>query len=896
MSLAMFFEFIYSALNNEQLLLYIQVTALTAKTGFFFYLLVKLFQADRISKPAKLLLTAIFCLIIIDISWMLALLRNTSNWSDAFKRIVSQFILTAWIADLAYYTALVFLLKYLVSPYFKINLMYKFIFFFTLCCSTTFLYLMITSPTTAPSGLFFIAMSISSLYGKFILLTETCLALITLHKKQLPQIATIQIRTLLVLWTLPTLLMEFPAIANHLSSFGATPLPPAIAILTALIHTLGLMYSTNRILGMRFLHIEEHVQAKTNIPFVDRFQLLLGKIGHVVDSNEFLYLIQEFMEDVFAVPQRTSLLYIRPTHTTTRTHPHMDASVITGVEDFLVKVKDNAKLEEYIQKKQVLIYNEIAYDNFYNPTDVQATIVSFMETINSDIFLPLYEKNIITGYLTVERGAKRELYNHVERDELIILGRYLSSIVYLMQNKNIYAIIEHEKKIQTEVYRTKQENARYKESVHAFVGEEHRKIGILYYKDRRFTFGNQSAHEIINVNLQKDHEHPLTKAIREIVLVVEDRKGVHHVITQDAVGRSLAVTASWGLSNEGVVVAVYYPEVAGLVDYTVLNKSPNSKDWDYALQLETTYAGKLIKEVLPGNSPLLIAGRIKLLKIALGKEAVLLNAHPDDALAVAHLLHEVSGRKQFETLALGEYDQPVPLATKLFGINPLFQTESTKEGLFESLQTGTLYITSLHYMALSTQRELLDFVKYGYYRRYKSDLRINSDVRLICQVGPNVNTYLQNGALNGYLYEEISRFECSLLNITSLPENEYYQLVKGMIDVVLQTASFKEMVGMNERDVMHLVYNRQPSLQTLKKQIRNLIEYKLKHELYEEEEQWTVTDPELVYAAQLGKNALKDQKIMTLLWEKFKNQNKIAVFLGVNRSSINRRCKEFNLS
>ena len=53
--------------------------------------------------------------------------------------------------------------------------------------------------------------------------------------------------------------------------------------------------------------------------------------------------------------------------------------------------------------------------------------------------------------------------------------------------------------------------------------------------------------------------------------------------------------------------------------------------------------------------------------------------------------------------------------------------------------------------------------------------------------------------------------------------------------------------------------------------------------------------PELIQAARLGKHALRDQRIMVMLWDKFKNQNKIASFLGVNRSSVNRRCKEFNL-
>jgi transcriptional regulator with PAS, ATPase and Fis domain len=71
-----------------------------------------------------------------------------------------------------------------------------------------------------------------------------------------------------------------------------------------------------------------------------------------------------------------------------------------------------------------------------------------------------------------------------------------------------------------------------------------------------------------------------------------------------------------------------------------------------------------------------------------------------------------------------------------------------------------------------------------------------------------------------------------------------------------------------------------------------------KNHIYEETQfdpAYNITDPELVQAARLGKKALKDPKTMALLWRKFQNQNKIATFLGVNRSSVNRRCKEYKL-
>ena len=88
-------------------------------------------------------------------------------------------------------------------------------------------------------------------------------------------------------------------------------------------------------------------------------------------------------------------------------------------------------------------------------------------------------------------------------------------------------------------------------------------------------------------------------------------------------------------------------------------------------------------------------------------------------------------------------------------------------------------------------------------------------------------------------------------------------------------------------------------MQELKGRVQHLlIKKSKKNQIYQEvtfDPAYDITDPDLVEAARLGKKALQDQRVMVLLWNKFKNQNKIAFFLGVNRSSVNRRCKEYNL-
>ena len=136
-------------------------------------------------------------------------------------------------------------------------------------------------------------------------------------------------------------------------------------------------------------------------------------------------------------------------------------------------------------------------------------------------------------------------------------------------------------------------------------------------------------------------------------------------------------------------------------------------------------------------------------------------------------------------------------------------------------------------------------------------------------------------------------------SLMTLPEEELLSLAEGFTKQAIKTNAFKNLFSLTEKDKHKLLSNRPASLQEFKKKIQQLlIQKSKKSKIYQEEQfdpAYTVTDPELIAASQLGKQALKDQKIMTLLWNKFKNQNKIATFLGVNRSSINRRCKEYNL-
>ena len=136
-------------------------------------------------------------------------------------------------------------------------------------------------------------------------------------------------------------------------------------------------------------------------------------------------------------------------------------------------------------------------------------------------------------------------------------------------------------------------------------------------------------------------------------------------------------------------------------------------------------------------------------------------------------------------------------------------------------------------------------------------------------------------------------------SLVTLPEYELDTLADGFTEQAVQTQAFKNLLSLSQKEKNKLAHKRPTSLQELKTKVQQVLIQKSKqNEIYHDTQfnpAFDVTDPELIQAARLGKQALKDRKIMLMLWNKFKSQNKIAIFLGVNRSSVNRRCKEYNL-
>jgi len=185
---------------------------------------------------------------------------------------------------------------------------------------------------------------------------------------------------------------------------------------------------------------------------------------------------------------------------------------------------------------------------------------------------------------------------------------------------------------------------------------------------------------------------------------------------------------------------------------------------------------------------------------------------------------------------------------------------------------------------LETQNYLAEFIRYGFYRPFKGQQTIASNVRIICSTNINLKIAVQDGTFSKNLFNELKKTSICMPPIITLPENELAKLTQGFTKHQLTNMEQKRIVN-----------SKPTSLYEIKEQVLKLLEKK-SNNIYKNEYKYEKNkEPEIIEAARLGKQALKNPKVMAMLWNKFQNQNKIANLLGVNRSSVNRRCKEYDL-
>ncbi len=892
--------------SHHAVLLCIFVSSISLK----FYILTKLalrqLRDSRLKLPFIFLIGLLISTAIQEFEWVLLQLKNLFSLEDKHTFFIFWNRLSWSFASIQYLCLSLFI-ESMTQKNFKVQIRQKFFIVISLGLSFIFIFFSISTfilyGSTQKSSFEVWLAKISSFYSGIIMPVVAFFIIIKSAKEShIPRLLKKQIKLLLGLVIFPFWISDLIQITPFIFSFNLSWLNTSytFASFSTILMTVAIYYCSRRILGLRFLNLNSQVQATVDINFMQNFKSILEQFSHVTSMQELTHITQGFFKEAFGVPHNRVQLYIRSTVQQQR-GPSNEGSVPALVEGFLIT--HTKTVCEFIREHHILVYDEIAFTDFYESTPESSSSLAFLDAIQADIFLPIYEKQVMIGYITVDRYARLEaFYTNTEYDEMLIFVRYLGNIINLMQNKNLDVLIKQEKDLQEELYAKLQEINQYKESIRSFLrNQKHKHIGIIFYKNRRFVFGNQAAKELIQTNPNIHEGHPTSKALRHITHHVEQYKTAQSTYIKDQNGSKIILSAVPSLEHNTIIISVYYPEVTDIIKKQIdMLKDPS--EWDYLLYLETTKPGKLINQLIPGSGETLLNFKIALLKTALSKKATLLNTPSQDVMQVVELLHHISLRETLHVIELSEPVKNFEVAISLFGINSLFaQDKKQTVPLLEKLDSiGTIFIKNIHFLDRETQEYLAEFIRYGYFRIFKSEHKIASNVRIICSTNQNLSLLVQEDRFSQALFNELKYTILEMPSLITLPEEELNTLADGFSEQAIANQTYKNLISLSEKDKYKLAHHRPASLLEMKQKIQNILVQKSKsHDLYEETQfdpAYNVSDPELIQAARLGKKALKDAKIMASLWNKFKNQNQIATFLGVNRSSVNRRCKKYNLT
>lgn len=894
----------------------------TISLGIKIIVLVMLFRYITNSKKFRtlwlFLVLSLVASTVEDIAWIIKILKDSIPEFDQYLWIA--FIRVSWVFALINYQSLALFVENLTKKDIEMPWRTKLSITVTGIICVILIYLTVFEfyAINPRPALEHYVLSRIPMY-LFVLITSTMFfAIKSIQTAKTPAILKQQIRVLILGLIAPRLISDCIQIGLEifkLDIFIEPHVSNNLAVgLSSLLITGAAFYCTNKILKLRFLNIKNHVQSlsATKFNFINDFRGTLEQLSHSSTARELTITIKDFFHKAFQIPSGRTALYfrtldqnnpqLRPERAgfkplTKTVYAEPDELRTSLVENFF---SNDSEVQKYLLEKRILIYDEIEFSNFYDDNQVRKKILSFLEQINAEIFIPIYQEGSVGAYIVIERDPKRkELYSDLDRDEMIVFASYLENTINLLQKQNVDTLILREKELREELFLKQQEVQQYKESLRSFLKQPHKKIGILFYKNRSFVFANQEAKELLKINPNVQENSPLAQQLRRLARQVLEYKAAQNGLAYDSTGQQLVIIAVPNLEQNNVILTVTYPELADIVKQQI-DKLYDPSRWDYLLYLETTESGRLINQLIPGSGEQLLNFKLSLLQLALSKKALLLSVPEADVLNTVEIIHHISLRQKLHVLDIQTRSTNFDLAVKLFGINSIFGKRPETPPLLQSLHNGTLLIKNIDFLDLETQNYLAEFVRYGFYHVFKSDQKESSDVRIIGTTNQDLRELVREGRFSTELYQELKEATLSMPSLLTLPESELNELIDTLSAQFLGQRELDSLVSLSDKQRKKLLSKEIVSIAEFKNRVQRLLTEKAQEQALVPALQVDTivrtADPELIEIAKLGKHALKDPKIMQQLWQKFQNQNKIAAFLGVNRSSVHRRCKDYNLA
>lgn len=913
---------IYKCINPSSFLFLTIFTSFLIKIYFLTILTSHGLRSKAIYYPLLFLIGTLFGSLFGDIAWILKLSQKfiIFHYGQPLFSLatITFFMRIAWAFWIIQYQSLSLFIQSLAQKKFTIHITQKILVTIHSIFAFYFFYLSFfgTSTLTKTEHSLSKKMLLPPLemkamyYLPFYLICALIIPCILLclwhmHTKQIPKILKTQIKIFILFFVCPYLIVElsqslFIIFEGVKSYFYHT------AAFSTLLLTYGTYYCLKKIMGLRFLNFSQHIRSKKpSVNFINSFKKTLGQLGQATHLQELRSISQAFFKDSFNIPLNATLMYIHKKDRSEQLFTHADYKSVQASNIFeqLISQK-KPEIIAMLNQTKICILDDIAFNNFYEETHYNSIALKFITAINADIFLPIFEQQNIIAYIIVKHNTrKNECYSTSERDQMIVFANYLASAINLITNRSINLLIQQEKKLKEDVHRKKQELNLFSETIKSFLHHEpYNPIGIFIYKKNQFLRCNQETEELVSIDINNQEGHPVSKAFKALVSRITTDKAPHKIIIHNNHGKRIVLSGAFDINKENILITASYPTISDIASIHT-HQLNHAADWNYFLHLETTNAGKRIDSIIPASSPFFLNKKIDLFKTSLHKNVTLLNVPDDDLKEIVSFLHNVSLNETFHVIELNTQETNLTIFAQLFGSDSLLHGKKKISPLLENINnTITLFIKNVHLLDIKTQKQLANFIRYGFVNTVQENqiaLPKTPRIRIICSINQSIDRLLQTDSIAIALYQEFKHNILTIPPLATLPNSELNALAHGFEKQVIQAHTCYNLLSLTSKDIQKIIDRYPESFYEFKLKVTYALLKKSKNNNIDQEDLPThlyeANNPQLVRIANKGIHALKDQSDMKLLWDTFKNIHKIADFLGVHRSSVYKRCKAYNL-
>lgn len=263
----------------------------------------------------------------------------------------------------------------------------------------------------------------------------------------------------------------------------------------------------------------------------------------------------------------------------------------------------------------------------------------------------------------------------------------------------------------------------------------------------------------------------------------------------------------------------------------------------------------------------------------------------------ANVLHNLSPRKYGPYITINCAALPATLLeSELFGYEKGAFTDAKKDkpGLFCLAHGGTLLLDEIGEMDISLQVKLLRVLNNGEYRPLGSSKTMKSDARIIAATNADLKKEIEKGAFREDLFYRINVVEISIPSLSDRPED--IPLLAGHFIKHFNKKTNKRIKNISPKAMSFL---RKYSFPGNVRELENIIEHAFvmcrDNEILPEHLPITVLKESAAVSPAIGNFQHEKDIILNALDRNHGNKTKTAVELGMHRTTLWRKLKEYNL-